>query len=113
MSRSKSSSRRWVAGLTAVAMAVAGGIALTPSASGAPGLEAKKKPMPRSYQYGNWAQPGSGFTTGSDDTMSQVYQLISRSEFPDLDDTAGPIYVAGTFIASGGTTINRVGQWTH
>jgi len=70
-----------------------------------------KKATPKAYVYGNWAQPGSGFTTGSDDTMSQVYQLTWRGAFPDLDDTPGPVYVAGTFITSGATTINRVGQW--
>ena len=72
---------------------------------------ATKKATPKAYVYGNWAQPGSGFTTGSDDTMSQVYQLTWRGAFPDLDDTPGPVYVAGTFIKSGATTINRVGQW--
>ena len=96
---------RAVAALVTGAL-VAGGIALSAPASGA-----SKKPSPRAYQYGNWAQPGAGFTTGSDDTMSQVYQLTSRSQFPDLDDTVGPIYAAGTFITSGSTTINRVGQW--
>lgn len=90
---------------------MAGGIALSAPAAGAPGIEAKKKPTPRAYQYGNWSQPGDGFRTGSDDTLSQVYQLTWRGSFPDLDDTPGPIYAAGTFIKSGSTTINRVGMW--
>lgn len=90
----------------AVGALVAGGIAIS-----APAGAAKKNLQPRSYQYGNWAQPGSGFATGSDDTMSQVYQLTWRGSFPDLDDTPGPIYAAGTFIKSGSTTINRVGMW--
>ena len=92
----------------AVGALVAGGIAMSAPAGAAKNV----KPRSSGYVYGNWAQPGSGFATSSDDTMSQVYQLISRSQFPDLDDTAGPLYVAGTFIASGGTTINRVGQWS-
>lgn len=110
MSRTARNCRRWLAATTAAAVAFAGGIALTPSASGAPGLEAKK-PTPRAYQYGNWVQPGSGFTTGSDDTLSQVYQLTWRGAFPDLDDTPGPVYSAGTFIKSGSTNIYRVGRW--
>ena len=87
---------------------IAGGVALS-----APAGAADRDVQPRSsgYQYGNWSQPGSGLTTGSDDTMSQVYQLTWRGAFPDLDDTAGPVYAAGTFIRSGSTTINRVGQW--
>lgn len=114
MSRTSIAGRRWVAAVAAASLVVAGGIALTPSAFGAPGSEegASKGLAPRAYQYGNWVQPGAGLTVDSSDTMSQVYQLISRSQFPDLDDTPGPIYVAGTFISSGGTTINRVGQWT-
>ena len=112
MSRSKGSSRRWVAGATAVALAVAGGIALTPSASGAPGLEAKKKPTPRNaYIYGNWSQPGSGFMVNNDDTASEVYQLTWRGAYPDLDDTPGPIYAAGSFVQSGANTIRRVGMF--
>lgn len=95
----------------AVGALLAGGIALSAPAAGAPGIEGKKKPTPRAYQYGNWAQPGSGFTTGSDDTTSQVYQLSWRGAFPDLDDTPGPIYAAGSFVKSGSTTINRVAQW--
>ena len=97
------------AALAAVAVGalVAGGIALSAPAGAAKNV----KPRSGGYVYGNWAQPGSGLTTGSDDTLSQVYQLTSRSAFPDLDDTPGPLYVAGTFIASGSTTINRVGQW--
>ena len=91
----------------AVGALVAGGIALSAPAGAAKNV----KPRSSGYVYGNWTQPGSGFTTGSDDTMSQVYQLIGRSMFPDLDDTPGPIYAAGTFVASGATTINRVGQW--
>jgi len=94
-----------VGALAAGSLVVAGGIALTPSASGAPSLQ------PRAYTYGNWAQPGSGFMTGPDDTMSQVYQLTWRGAFPDLDDTPGPVYAAGTFIKSGSTTINRVAQY--
>jgi len=111
MSRTGKAMRRWVAAIAAGSLVVGGGIALTPSASGALGAERNVKPKSAAYQYGNWSQPGSGFTTGSDDTMSQVYQLTSRSQFPDLDDTPGPIYAAGTFIKSGSTTINRVGQW--
>jgi hypothetical protein len=93
------------------AIALVGGAALiagflTPvAATAAPSLQ------PRNYTYGNWAQVGSGFALGSDDTISQVYQLTSRSAFPDLASTPGPVYAAGTFINSGGTTINRVGQW--
>lgn len=91
----------------AVGALVAGGIAL-----GAPAGAAKSvKPRSSGYVYGNWAQPGSGFITGSDDTLSQVYQLVGRSMYPDLASTPGPIYAAGTFITSGNTTINRVGQW--
>ena len=43
--------------------------------------------------------------------MSQVYQLTWRGAFPDLDDTPGPVYAAGTFIKSGSTTINRVARY--
>jgi hypothetical protein len=87
---------------------VAGGIALS-----APAGAADRDIQPRStgYQYGNWSQPGSGFITGSDDTMSQVYQLTWRGAFPDLAGAPGPVYAAGTFITSGSTAINRVGQW--
>ena len=105
---------RRVRALTAAGAALTvafAGIALAPGALSAPGVDAAKKIQPRAYQYGNWAQVGSGFMTGADDTMSQVYQLTSRSQFPDLDDTPGPTYAAGTFIKSGATTINRVGQW--
>ena len=110
MSRSFTPGRRLVVAVAAMSMVVAGGIALTPSASGAPGVEAGKKLSPRAYTYGNWAQSGSGFMSRADDTLSQVYQLTSRSQFPDLDDTPGPTYAAGTFVKSGSTTINRVGQ---
>ena len=95
------------------AIALLGGAALiagflTPvTATAAPSIS----PRSGAYTYGNWAQVGSGFATGPDDTISQVYQLTSRSAFPDLAGTAGPVYAAGTFINSGGTTINRVGQW--
>ena len=97
---------RVIATLVTAAL-VAGGVVL-----GAPaGATKSVKPRSGGYVYGNWTQPGSGFTTGSDDTMSQVYQLIGRSMFPDLAGTPGPIYAAGTFVKSGSTTINRVGQW--
>ena len=98
-------SSRAVAAL-AVGAVVAGGIALSAPAAGAPQVS------PRAYQYGNWAQAGAGLAVDSNDTMSQVYQLTSRDQFPDLRSVPGPIYSAGTFITSGGTTINRVGQWT-
>ena len=104
------STRRWLLGATSLAVVVTGALAVSSPASSAPGAAAKKA-TPRAYVYGNWAQPGSGFKTGSDDTMSQVYQLTWRGAFPDLDDTPGPVYAAGTFIASGSTTINRVGRW--
>jgi len=84
--------------LTTIALAV-------PSASGAASLQ------PRGIQYGDWVQPGSGLAVSGDDTMSQVYQLTSRSQFPDLASVPGPTYAAGTFVTSGVTTINRVGQW--
>ena len=119
MSRTSTIRFRWLGGVAAFALIAAGGVALSPVASGAPGIDAAKKFQPRAYQYGNWAQVGSGFMTGPSDTRSQVYQLTSRSQFPDLDDTPGPTYVAGTFISSGATAINRVGrlavggsQWT-
>ena len=111
MVRSSKSLSRWVASAAAVSMVVAGGIALTPSASGAPGVEAAKKLTPRAYQYGNWAQVGAGFMTGPDDTTSQVYQLTWRGAFPDLDDTPGPIYAAGSFIKSGSNLMNRVARY--
>lgn len=100
-------SARAVAALSVGAL-VAGGIAISAPASGA---SKKVQTRSASYQYGNWAQPGDGFKNGSDDTMSQVYQLTWRGAFPDLDDTVGPVYAAGTFIKSGSTTINRVAQW--
>lgn len=85
------------------------GLAVAPSASG--NDNAPLATASGGYQYGNWAQAGSGFMVNPNDTLSQVYQLTSRSAFPDLDDTPGPIYAAGTFVRSNPTPINRVGQW--
>ena len=85
------------------------GLALAPAAGSAP--DPRVSIASSAYQYGNWAQPGAGFMVNPNDTLSQVYQLTSRAAFPDLDDTPGPIYAAGTFVRSGPTTINRVGQW--
>lgn len=66
--------------------------------------------QPRGTVGGSWTQVGAGFATGSDDTLSQVFALTSRSQFPDLG--SGPIYAAGSFIASGATPVNRVAQWS-
>ena len=85
------------------------GLAVAPAASGVDSQNVLVGTA--AYQYGNWSQPGAGFKAPTDDTLSQVYQLTWRSAFPDLDDTPGPIYAAGTFIESGSTTINRVGMW--
>lgn len=92
----------------AVGALIAGGVALSAPAGAA---DRDVQPRSASYVYGNWAQPGTGLTTGSDDTLSQVYQLVGRSMYPDLAGTPGPIYAAGTFVKAGSTTINRVGQW--
>jgi hypothetical protein len=98
---------RVVVALSSAAL-VAVGIALSAPAGA---VDRDVQPRSAGYQYGNWSQPGSGFITGSDDTMSQVYQLTWRGAFPDLAGTPGPVYAAGTFITSGSTAINRVGQW--
>jgi hypothetical protein len=89
-----------IAAVAAVSMVVAGGIALTPSASGAPGVEAAKKLTPRAgyYQYGNWERVGSGFNS------DQVYTILK-------DDT-GTLFAAGTFRASNLNTVNRVAKFT-
>ena len=92
--------------MAAGSLVVVGGIALTPSASGASGLEAKKKPTPRSYQYGNWSAMGSGFT----DDSANVYQLLNKSQLPQLG-AAGTTYATGTFTKSGSTTVNRVAKF--
>ena len=83
----------------------------------APGASSAPQVSPRSSVDGDWTQVGDGFAVNADDTLSQVFQLTSREQFPDLRSTPGPIYAAGTFITSGGTTINRVarttaGSWT-
>lgn len=88
------------------ALAAAALVAVAPGASSAPHVS------PRGSVDGNWTQVGDGFAVNTDDTVSQVFQLTSREQFPDLRSTPGPIYAAGTFVTSGGTTINRVGQTT-
>lgn len=96
----------FIAAGSCTALVASLGLAVAPSATGNDFVVGAA-----GIQYGTWAQPGAGFASGADDTMSQVYQLTSRSAFPDLDDTPGPVYAAGTFVASESTTINRVGQW--
>jgi hypothetical protein len=108
MSRSSVVARRWIAGVASAALVVTGAIALTPSASGAPGLEAKKKPTPRNaYIYGNWSAAGTGFT----DDSAQVYQLVGRAQLPQLNSTDDTVFATGTFTKAGGTTVNRVAMW--
>ena len=96
--------RRVAVSAGTLVLAAAALVAVAPGASSAPQLS------PRGAVDGNWTQVGDGFAVNSDDTLSQVFQLTSREQFPDLRSTLGPIYAAGTFITSGGTTINRVGR---
>lgn len=96
--------RRVAVSAGTLVLAAATLVAVAPGASSAPQLS------PRGAVDGNWTQVGDGFAVNSDDTLSQVFQLTSREQFPDLRSTPGPIYAAGTFITSGGTTINRVGR---
>ena len=94
--------RRAAVSAATLALAAATLVAVAPGASSAPEVS------PRGSVDGTWTQVGAGFNV--DDTLSQVFQLTSREQFPDLRSTAGPIYAAGTFVASGGATINRVAQ---
>ena len=94
--------RRAAVSAVTLLLAAATLVAVAPAASSAPEVS------PRGSVDGTWTQVGAGFTV--DDTLSQVFQLTSREQFPDLRGTPGPIYAAGTFVASGGTTINRVAQ---
>ena len=96
--------RRAAVSAVTLALAAATLVAVAPGASSAPQVS------PRGSVDGTWTQVGAGFTVDADDTLSQVFQLTSREQFPDLRGTPGPIYAAGTFVASGGTTINRVAQ---
>ena len=97
----------------AAALALVGGAALVAgflapvTATAAPSISAASG----AYTYGNWAQVGSGFAATADDTASQVYQLTWRGAYPDLDDTPGPIYAAGSFIKSGSNLMNRVAMY--
>ena len=95
MSRSSVVARRWVAGVASAAVVVTAAIALTPSASGAPGVEAAKKPSPRAYQYGNWAAVGAGLN-------STVYSIMRTS-----DDS---LVAVGVFRKSGDDTVNRIAR---
>ena len=104
MSVSRSALRTSIVAVGSGALLAAGMLALPTSASSAP------QASPRNAIEGNWSQVGAGFSVNADDTLSQVFQLISRNQFPDLRHTPGPIYAAGTFTSSGGTTINRVAQ---
>ena len=96
--------RRAAASAATLALLGAALVTAAPSASSAPAVS------PRGSVDGNWFQVGGGLSGTTDDTLSQVFQLTSREQFPDLRSTPGPIYAAGTFIASGSTTINRVAQ---
>jgi len=49
---------------------------------------------------------GSGFT----DDSAQVYQVLNKSQLPQLNAT-GTTYATGTFTKSGSTTVNRVAMW--
>ena len=98
--------RRAAVSAGTLALAAATLVAIAPGASSAPQVS------PRGSVDGNWSQVGAGFAVDADDTLSQVFQLTSREQFPDLRGTQGPIYAAGTFVTSGGTTINRVAQGT-
>ena len=94
--------RRAAVSAGTLALAAATLVAVAPGASSAPQVS------PRGSVDGTWTQVGAGFNV--DDTLSQVFQLTSREQFPDLRSTEGPIYAAGTFVESGGATINRVAQ---
>ena len=74
---------------------MAGGIALSAPAAGAPGIEAKKKPTPRAYQYGNWAAVGAGLN-------STVFSIMRTS-----DDS---LVAVGVFRKSGDDTVNRIAR---
>ena len=96
--------RRAAVSAGTLALAAAALVAVAPGASSAPQVS------PRGSVDGTWVQVGGGLSGTTDDTLSQVFQLTSREQFPDLRSTLGPIYAAGTFVASGGATINRVAQ---
>ena len=96
--------RRAAVSAVTLALAAATLVAVAPGASSAPQVS------PRGSVDGTWTQVGAGFTVDADDTLSQVFQLTSREQFPDLRGTPGPIYAAGTFVRSGVATINRVAQ---
>ena len=87
-------------------------LAATTLVAVAPGASSAPQVSPRGSVDGVWTQVGAGFAVNADDTLSQVFQLTSREQFPDLRGTPGPIYAAGTFVTSGGPTINRVAQDT-
>ena len=96
--------RRVAVSAGTLVLAAATLVAVAPGASSAPQMS------PRGSVTGTWTQVGDGFALNADDTLSQVFQLTSRSQFPDLRSIPGPIYAAGTFVASGVTPINRVAQ---
>lgn len=85
---------RGIAVLASASLVIAGGIALTSPASGAPSAQ----PRAGGYQYGNWSAVGAGFAN------DQVYTIVQ-------DDT-GTLFATGTFANSGDDTVNRVAKLT-